>query len=131
MAQFKIAYNLTKKSEGGYADVAGDNGGVTYAGITFKNYPHWKGWGTVFSKKRSHNEHIPELDALVEEFYKKEFWDNIEGDKIMDQEFANDLYDQSVNSGIKAAIKIAQSSVGRKETGVFTPQDINAINGIA
>jgi len=131
MANFDIAYKITKAYEGGYADVSGDRGGVTYAGITYKNFPSWAGWSTVFSKKRKHNEHIPELDSLVKEFYRKEFWNRVQGDDIKDQEFANNLYDMAVNAGVSAAVRLAQETTLRPTTGILSAGDINAINGLA
>jgi len=130
MANFDIAYALTKKFEGGYSDVAGDTGGVTYAGITRKNFPTWAGWPIVASKPRRHNEHIPELDTLVKEFYRVNFWNKVQGDSIVDQDFANDLFDMAVNAGTGAAIKLAQRTVGVAETGKLTTDTINLINGI-
>lgn len=130
MASFDIAYKLTKGFEGGYADVPGDRGGITYAGITQKNFPKWKGWTTVLSKPRRHNEHIPELDFLVKEFYRTNFWDRIEGDSIKDQEYANNLYDMAVNAGVSAAIKLAQETLYRPVTGILSDSDLNHINGL-
>lgn len=131
MANFSIAYSKTKKYEGGYSDVSGDNGGITYAGITKKNYPKWIGWNIVLSKSRSHNEHIQELDEVVKSFYKTYFWDEIKGDTIVNQELANDIFDMAVNSGIKASIKIAQETFGIEKTGILCENTLNYLQGLS
>ncbi len=131
MADLDIAYKKTKRHEGGYANVAGDRGGVTYAGITYKNHPDWEGWPVVFSKKRKHNERIPELDEMVKEFYREEYWNPVQGNAIIDQEFADNLFDMAVNAGIKTAVIIAQRSVGALEDGVLGPNTLNLINATA
>jgi len=131
MAEFRIAYDKTKGNEGGFSNVTGDNGGVTYAGITYKNYPGWDGWPRVFAAKPVHNEVLPDLASSVKQFYKTEFWDKVRGDEIGDQEFANDLFDMAVNAGIKAAVRIAQKSVGVPESGIVCNLTLNKINGIA
>ena len=131
MANYDLAYKKTKGNEGGYAKVAGDNGGVTYAGITYKNYPDWDGWPKVFAAKPAHNEVLPELASSVKQFYKTNFWDKVRGDEIADQEFANDLFDMAVNAGIMAAVKIAQKSAGVAETGKVCDITLKAINGTA
>jgi len=113
MANFKIAYGKTNKWEGGYANVAGDNGGETYAGITRKNFPHWKGWGIVDRRKPLKNGAIisdSALEGLIHDFYKTEFWDKIGGDNIEYQELADQLYDQAVNGGVPSALKILKQS---------------------
>lgn len=130
MANFDIAYNLTKRSEGGYANVEGDNGQLTYAGITKKNFPGWAGWATVLSKPRKHNEHIPELSESVKAFYKKEFWDKIQGDTIANQDLANDMFDMAVNASTKAAIKIAQDTFGIEKTGVLCENTLGYLQGL-
>lgn len=131
MADFNKAYQKTKRYEGGYADVPGDSGGVTYAGISHVHQPDWEGWPVVLSKPRKHNEHIPELDAAVKEFYRVNYWLPVRGDEIMDQEFADHTFDMAVNAGIKTAIKLAQKAVGALEDGVLGPITLNLINGLA
>lgn len=114
MADFNIAYTITSVNEGGYANVSGDTGGETYAGISRKWFPNWAGWRIVDAHKPlKHNQKIvsKELDQLKKQFYKTEFWDKIAGDKINDQQFANRSYDFAVNSGVVAAIKDMQRSV--------------------
>lgn len=47
MADFKIAFDITNKTEAGYANNPDDSGGETYAGISRNNWPYWEGWKNV------------------------------------------------------------------------------------
>jgi lysozyme family protein len=120
MAEFKPAYHRTAKSEGGWNHVAGDRGGETYKGIARKFWPEWPGWKLVdAAKPLKHNQVIKSsaLDQLVMDFYKKNFWDPVQGDQLRFQDFANELYDMAVNSGTSTAIKTAQKAAGIAVTG--------------
>lgn len=111
MADFLIAYKITSANEGGYVNDPHDSGGETYAGITRKNFPHWPGWIFIDNHKPiKYNTIFPELELLVEAFYKIEFWHPINGDNITDQEIANDAYDMAVNAGIGAALKMLKQA---------------------
>lgn len=106
MAEFKIAYALTKKDEGGWVHDKLDNGLETYCGVSRKWFPKWGGWAIVDKHKPlKTNQHIkdPELEKCLEDFYKKEFWDKINGDTIPLQKMANEMFDMAVNAGIKTA----------------------------
>lgn len=113
MADFKIAYDITNENEGGYSNVADDHGGETYAGITRRNFPSWKGWGIVDLFKPLKQGQIIN-DAILrhfqEDFYKENFWDKINGDEIQSQELANQVYDFAVTAGVGAALKLLNQS---------------------
>jgi lysozyme family protein len=109
MAKFNEAHELTKGNEGGWNHVKGDTGGETYCGISRVNWPAWKGWAIVDSKKPlKHNQIIKDdlLKNLVNVFYKKNFWDKMELDECPSQDLANQKYDFAVNAGIGAAKKL-------------------------
>ena len=133
MADFKHSYDKTAINEGGYANDPDDNGGETWKGIARKMHPRWPGWqiidiiklGPNFKKKLADN---GPLQALVLEFYKKEFWDRVKGDQLDNQEVADSLYDSSVNMGVKAAIILIQRSLGLTESGIMSNFLINKIN---
>lgn len=131
MADFKIAYKKTGGWEGGYSNVASDTGGETYKGISRKWHPKWEGWKVVDKNKPlKRNQIIKDsaLDAMVEKFYKKEFWDVISGDSIEDQYSANTLYDFGVNAGHGKSINNIQKVLGLPVTGKISKQLIEAIN---
>ncbi len=52
MADFDIAYRLTMKHEGGYANNKADRGGETYRGIARKFWSGWIGWPLVDDAKK-------------------------------------------------------------------------------
>ena len=131
MADFQKAYKKTAKNEGGYANVPGDTGGETYAGISRKWWPNWAGWKIIDARKPlKHNQtlNIEALHALVQAFYKKQFWDTIGGDAIDDQLTAERLYDFGVNAGASRSLKQIQEALGIPQTGKPDAATIAAIN---
>lgn len=131
MANFEIADRKTSANEGGYANVKGDNGGETYAGIARRFWSNWEGWSIVDQHKPlRHNQKIKsnELDRMVKAFYKKNFWDVIGGDSIEDQRTADILYDFGVNAGQSRSIRQIEKILGFPETGKISESLINAIN---
>lgn len=101
MAQFDPAITITLKNEGGYADVAGDTGGETYAGISRKDNPTWSGWSAVDAKPHpvKNNTMFSDLTPSVKTFYQGKYWKGMLGDSIKDQDTANIIFDAYVNSG--------------------------------
>jgi lysozyme family protein len=123
MANFEHAYEDTIRAEGGYrlTNIAGDRGGQTYAGIARKMNPTWPGWGHVDAGQ------VPPTH-MVREFYKREFWDAVQGDAIDSQAIAATLYDFAVNAGVRVAVKLAQIVVNTTPDGDFGPATLAAIN---
>ena len=102
--EFSDALDNLLGYEKGYANVDGDRGGETYAGIARNYHPDWEGWSIIdnmkvvdkkFKKLLREND---ELNGLVVEFYKKNYWDKFNGDKLPFV-VANELLEQSVNLG--------------------------------
>jgi lysozyme family protein len=114
MADFSQAIGRVLKNEGGYSNVLGDNGGETYRGITRKNFPNWSGWTAVDFTKRTTGLvdeqiiHNSDLEKEVEDFYKKNFWDENRLGEVKDQDIAGKLLDMAVNMGSSRAGKILQ-----------------------
>lgn len=108
MADFSIAYEPLKQFEGGYSNNAADRGGETYAGIARNFFPSWAGWpivdnwkkavGTKPSKLNKVLATDPQLRPLVEDWYKKEWWDCL-GLATLHQALANEIFEQAVNLG--------------------------------
>lgn len=126
MANFTIALKKTLKKEGGYANNPNDAGGETYKGISRKNHPTWTGWISIDQIKKAHPrgfktilEHTPELQAKVEDFYKRNFWNQLYLDDCGNQELANQAFDMAVNAGIKAGVKILQKTIGVPADGIL------------
>jgi len=130
MADFTQAFPLIAQNEGGYANVAGDTGGETYAGITRKNFPTWGGWSIVDANQPLKNNQTiadPSLESLVEGFYKANFWDTIKLDEVNSQRVANFTFDWNVNSGAWA-VKALQTAVGVTADGGVGPLTLAAVN---
>jgi lysozyme family protein len=116
--------------EGGYAYVLGDKGGETYKGITRVNFPNWPGWLIVDKyKPLKHNQVIKDaaLDNLVQQFYKKYFWDSLNID-LLPTPVQGLLFDFAINSGTGTASKAFQKVV-RDTTGANIVIDGNIGKG--
>lgn len=99
MADFSQFLPIVLKNEGGWVDNPHDPGGATNKGITFQ----------TFKMYASLVEAPPTLDSLramtddqAGKIYKVEYWDNIFGDEIQDQNLANIFCDFHVNAGYHA-----------------------------
>lgn len=125
MADFIPAYESMIRNEGGYKlhNVAGDRGGLTYAGIARNRWPRWPGWSAI-----DRNE-IPTTD-LVRDFYLVNFWMAVRGDDITDQRIARSLFDFAVNAGPVTAIKLAQIVAGTTPDGKLGPKTLAALNAM-
>jgi phage-related holin len=81
----EVYHDITAKFEGGYANVSGDAGGETIYGISRVSFPQWEGWplvdeakATVGKSAVAINRHFASdanMRKLVEDFYKKNFWE--------------------------------------------------------
>lgn len=120
MANFKLAYEVTMKHEGGYSNHPKDIGGETYKGISRVYNPGWSGWKMV-DKAKTTGRSFPDCLALPEykklnkemvpQFYKEKYWDVFLGDKIEQQIIANELFDTGVNMGPQRAVLFLQRSL--------------------
>jgi lysozyme family protein len=123
MAEFLPAFERMITNEGGYRmhTVAGDRGGMTYAGIARKRWPDWTGWRAIDDGEQ------PEAE-MVRRFYRVYFWTQVQGSDISSQEVAQTLFDFAVNAGVKTAVILAQSVAGTTPDGVMGPKTLGAIN---
>lgn len=125
MADYAPAFESMIRNEGGYKlhTVAGDRGGMTYAGIARNRNPSWAGWRDI-----DHGE-IPDTQ-LVRDFYREQFWDRVRGDDIADQRIAATLFDFAVNAGTGTAIKLAQIVSGTTPDGALGGKTLAALNAM-
>lgn len=129
MAEYKIAYDITRKHEGGYSNHSKDRGGETFKGIARNFWPEWGGWAIIDKHKRGTGTDFlnaisddPALQKLVLQFYKINFWDALKLDQIDNQDIANELFDTAVNMGVgKAAIFLQESLNVTNQEGKFYP----------
>ncbi len=117
-ADFREAFIKTNSHEGGYVNNPVDRGGETFAGISWRYWGNWEGWFIIEKHKQNCTpEELPyvlendkELNALVEEFYQINFWD--ENSLMMfPQQVAEELYDTGVNQGVVVAARYLQRSL--------------------
>ncbi len=130
MAEFLSAQSYVIINEGGYCEVPGDKGGETYCGIAHNFFPNWAGWDIIEGHKPlAYNEIIDDTDlkSLVNQFYKKQFWDTLMGDAIDSQAVATYLYDFYVNA-MHNAVKNIQHIVGVTADGGFGSATLAAVN---
>ena len=129
MADFGQAYERALLAEGGYKlhKVAGDTGGLTYAGIARNPNPDWPGWAYI-----DRGETPP--SQLVRDYYREGWWEPIRGDDIVDQGVAFTLYSFATNSSQRlrptVAVKLAQLVAGTTPDGVVGPKTLEAINAM-
>lgn len=116
VADFNYAYALTLEHEGGYSKDPDDAGGETYKGISRKYHPKWRGWQLIDGLKLQHSfpdnlKRNIDLDIMIKEFYKDNYWNLFCGDDIPNQLVANELFDTGVNMGIGRAVKYLQMAL--------------------
>lgn len=111
MANFEIALKETLGIEGGKSNNPLDHGGLTYAGISQKNWPHWEGWEIIDRWGKLSQSDMLTLGILVNDFYRYNFWDRISLDSITNQQIANELFDTGVNASPKKAIELLQRAL--------------------
>jgi len=102
---FTDAFKNVIGYEGGYANLKGDKGGETYKGIARNFYPNWQGWSIIDNTKKIHPpdidtllENNKELQSLVQQFYKENYWDKFKGDNLP-YIISEELLEQSINLG--------------------------------
>lgn len=129
MADFLPAFERAILAEGGYQlyQVAGDTGGMTYAGIARAKNPQWSGWSWI-----DRGETPP--SQLVRDFYRAGWWEPILGDQIHDQDVAYTVYSFATNSSAygapKTAIRLLQVVVGATPDGAMGPKTLEALNAM-
>lgn len=128
MADFNLAYPLTKAHEGGWVNDPNDPGGYTYCGITRKNYPKLSLWAFLAKQQYVKGKVFPELIPEVLAFYKPLYWDKIRGDEINDITEAVETFDMAVLKGVETSVQLTQAAVGVTQTGIMDDATINALN---
>jgi lysozyme family protein len=126
---FDTAFKKTMEIEGRgqLSDNQLDPGGQTFSGISRVYWPSWEGWSFIDAWVRDKGQPFPsaELDPMVRTFYKVNFWDRIQGDKLADISVpvACEVFDSAVNVDVRLAVVWLQeghnvASCGRYELEV-------------
>lgn len=123
MSDFLQAFEAMIVNEGGYRlhSVAGDRGGMTYAGISRRANPHWPGWASLDAGDTPPSEQ-------VRAFYRANYWDRLRLDDVQSQRIARTIFDFGVNAGTGTAAKMAQIIVGVTPDGAIGPKTLAALN---
>lgn len=120
MANFDTAYEITRKNEGGWHGGTGamsaDRGGETFKGIARKYWATWSGWAKIDSLKSKPGfpgtaENDPDLNGLVRDFFRAQFWNPLRLDQVRAQSIANELFDTAVNIGVNPAGRMLQRAL--------------------
>ena len=131
---FDIALQKTLAYEGGYANVVGDAGGETYKGISRVFHPSWDGWFLVDDWKAGvigSNALEAALRPALRSFYKAQFWDRFQGDKVaaVSPIIAIEMFDTAVNMGVHRAVKFLQTALNMQNRFGQVYADI-AVDGV-
>lgn len=141
---FTIAKKNTSDLEGGFWN--DPSAGFTYAGITAKYFPNWRGWPilqrlaaargwrSLASVPRYTKFNDRELDKAIAEFYHQNFWLKVmQGDKFRNQQIQSLIYDFLVHKMYDAVAVVNHTArtinknVAIKKT-VITDEVINLAN---
>ena len=115
MADFEKGFKKIIANEGGYINDKDDKGGETFMGITRKNHPSLIIWKIIDDYVDMYNstyglvKYIKNNEAAmnsIKSVYKKQYWDKLLLDKINSQRVANELFDDCVNRGVNATLRL-------------------------
>lgn len=105
--KFKKAFNYVLKNEGGYVNNSADPGGETKYGISQRSYP---------------NLNIRQLSLKdAEKIYFCDYWLKGKFEQIPDENVATQLFDLSVNLGIRATTIVLQRAL--RSVGINVVED--------
>jgi len=130
MSDFKSAFDKMLVNEGGYVNNPNDRGGETYKGISRVFNPSWTGWQLLDKIDDKNNINNPILDEAVELFYLENYWNKLKCDNIASDLVAFELFDTSVNMGVKGGTKLMQMVVEAKQDGIIGVNTLNSINSL-
>lgn len=129
--EFNNRYDALHKNDG--------ENGYTFMGIYESAHPNWQGWNFIYKYKNSH-ETIEEASAeaykdtylreLVKEFYKTEFWKKMRLDELKNERIADLIFKFAVNTGIKRAVKYAQTIADVRTDGLIGEKTAKALNSL-
>jgi lysozyme family protein len=129
MSDFDTAVNFVLRNEGGLNESKHDRGGITNFGISLRflstlSSDTLKLYGIYEEVTDETIKNLTIEQAKL--IYKGEFWAHAPFGKILNQEYANYIFDMSVNMGIAPAIKCTQ----RATWAVLKKWDILPDDGI-
>lgn len=137
MAEFEQALRRTLAHEGGYVKDPDDPGGETYKGIARRYHPRWAGWARIDHARRrargfpKNLEKDTALQAMVAAFYREHYWDRLQGDALLPQAIADELFDTAVHLGVTRAVEFLQRALNvlTRNTRLYQDLDVDGIIG--
>ena len=134
---FQTSYNKLISIEGLLSDNPNDKGGLTYKGISRTNNPDWPGWkiiDSIAAKNRNAALYLRKIKSLQEEvlkFYRTEYWNKLQCEKIQYQNIADELLESAVNFGVKEESKILQKTINllNRNTALYPDIKVDGIIG--
>lgn len=126
--KFTDALHHVLKREGGYSNDPADPGGETNYGITRRVYEGWRA---------DHKLPLQSVKLItpdeIASIYDTRYWDAVQGDTLnaYDGGVALQVFDMSVNAGVKQAILCLQRVLGVKEDGQLGPMTLGALKAKA
>lgn len=122
MADFSKALAKVLRKEGGYVNDPDDKGGETYKGISRRAHPKNRIWAIIdkykevcggvnatFKKKLDKDE---ELKNAINVIYKQNYWNVFKLDLMLNQQLAEQIFDDAVNRGVAGACKLLCGLLG-------------------
>ena len=102
MANFDQYFPMLLRYEGGFVDNPDDPGGATNKGITLETFRAYArpllGIAPTLDNLRNMT------DQQAEKIYRREYWDAVHGDQILNQDLAEMICDFYVNAGDNAIL---------------------------
>lgn len=118
---FEQSLAFVLKSEGGFAVLPNDPGGMTNLGVTKATYESYVNRPVDEAEMRSLTPN------LVAPLYKKMFWDRVKGDALpIGVDYC--VFDFSVNSGVGRASKALQVALDIPADGIIGPVTLHALD---
>ena len=147
MADFERAFDRSLLAKSGYVERPDDNSGEAYKGVSRRFHPSWDGWEIIdalklaasnydeFNKTMEKNQKLKEK---VRVFFKQMYWDRFCGDTIPNQEIAVEIFETSVEMGVRRAVGFFQEVLNLVnasqsnyrqiiEDGIFGPETLKAL----
>jgi len=114
---------LAPGREGGFVNHPADPGGMTNMGVTRANWSAWIG------REASEKEMRALTVDKVAPFYKRKYWDKIEGDSLP-AGVDHTVFDFAVNSGPGRAAKMLQAILKVPADGAIGPKTLTALAAV-
>lgn len=127
-AAWPAALAAVLRAEGGMVgtDDPDDRGGSTFAGISQRWHPDWRGWR--IRERILNNTLYPDIERdlheAVAEFYRDEFWVPLRCVEIPESAVRHALLLDAVHRGRRRAVKLAQRALGVTSDGEIGPETL-------